>query len=300
MLNSIRFFRLGLVPYHDAWRWQQETAAAVREGAPEAIAVLQHPPVYTFGRRVHPENLLLTRDQLAQTGAEVVESDRGGDVTYHGPGQLIAYAILNLRRRNLAPTDYIRLLEEAMINTASHFGVTAHRVTGRPGVWVTSRHVPSPSEGIPPADQTPSSPVPLLARRGTRGSEGEVAKIGAVGVRVQGGVTTHGLALNVDPDLARFEAIIPCGLTGITVTSLSHQRGHAPSHSVVEDALIETLTALFSSAQVKSSQPGGSGGGAHARGVWGASPQVTSLEGHSRQGLKPQDAQSRSAVRLGR
>jgi lipoyl(octanoyl) transferase len=206
MPRNIRLYRLGLTPYNDAWVWQRATADAVREGAGEALALLQHPPVYTFGRRVHPENLIVT-----PTDAEVIESDRGGDVTYHGPGQLVAYPILDLRRRNLGAADYVRLLEETMIRASAVFGVEAQRVPGRPGVWA-----------------------------------GE-SKLGAIGVRVQGGVTTHGLALNIDPDIARFDAIVPCGLSGITVTSLARELGHTPVLAAVEDALIEAFEAVFDS-----------------------------------------------------
>jgi lipoyl(octanoyl) transferase len=194
------------MPYRDAWDWQRRTADAVREGAPEALALLQHPHVYTFGRRVHPENLL-----VPPADAEVVESDRGGDVTYHGPGQLVAYPILDLHRRSLAAADYVRLLEETMIRTAAAFGVPAQRVPGRPGVWV------------------------------------EDAKLGAIGVRVQRGVATHGLALNVDPDLARFDAIVPCGLNGISVTSLAQHAAHPIDIAAAEDALIEAFEEVFES-----------------------------------------------------
>ena len=208
-MQSYGLHRLGLLPYHDAWRWQQDTAAAVREGAPEALALVQHPPVFTFGRRVEPRHLLVSRDDLTRRGAEVVETDRGGDVTFHGPGQLVAYPILNLRHRNLGATDYVSLLEETMIRTAAAFGITAGRSPGRPGVWVGD------------------------------------AKLGAIGVRVQGGVTTHGLALNVNTDLAWFDAIVPCGLAGITVTSLRRELGHRLDPEAVEDCLIAAFEMLF-------------------------------------------------------
>jgi lipoyl(octanoyl) transferase len=241
-MHSYRLHRLGLLRYHDAWRWQQATAATVRDGAPEALALVQHPPVYTFGRRVRLENLLLDRQDLACRGAQVVETDRGGDVTFHGPGQLVAYPILNLRRRGLGAADYVRLLEETMIRTAAAFGLTAGRVPGRPGVWVGD------------------------------------AKLGAVGVRVQGGVTTHGLALNVNNDLAWFDAIVPCGLSGIAVTSLERELGHPQDLAAVEDTLIHAFETLFKCHVTQHlsplNQPGrGSGGAAHARGARGVSPR---------------------------
>jgi lipoyl(octanoyl) transferase len=260
MSGTVRLHRFGLVPYNDAWDWQRAAAAAIREGAPEALAVLQHPHVYTFGRRVHAENLLAPLPD-----AEVIESDRGGDVTYHGPGQVVAYPILNLHRRNLGAADYVRCLEEVMIRTAAAFGVHAGRVPGRPGVWVGD------------------------------------AKLGAVGVRVQRAVSTHGLALNVAPDLTRFEAINPCGLSGIEVTSLERELSHTPAFDAAEEALLDAFESVFDSKLQESDDAGrGSGGAAHARRVWGVSPQVPLVEGRSRQGLRPQDAQSRTAVSLGR
>ncbi len=204
MPTTLQLHRLGLLAYQDAWDWQHRTANGVREGGPETLALLQHPHVYTFGRRLHRENLL-----VPPVDAEVVESDRGGDVTYHGPGQLVAYPILNLRRRSLGPADYVRRLEAVMIRTAAAFGVEAQRVAGRPGVWVND------------------------------------TKLGAVGVRVQRGVTNHGLALNVSPDLSRFDAIVPCGLAGVTVTSLERELGFAPSLEAAEDALIRAFESLF-------------------------------------------------------
>ena len=204
MTQPVQLHRLGLLPYRDAWDWQRLTAGAVREGAPEALAILQHPPVYTFGRRVHRENLL-----AKPADADVVESDRGGDVTYHGPGQLVAYSILNLRRRNLVAGDYVRLLEETMIRTAAAFAVEAGRIAGRPGVWVNG------------------------------------AKLGAIGVRVQGGVATHGFALNVSTDLSRFDAIVPCGLAGISVTSVQREFGYAPAMAAVEESLLAAFGGLF-------------------------------------------------------
>ena len=197
--------------YHDAWQWQREAAEAVRAGEDEALAVLQHPPIYTFGRRVCREHLLLDAAEIARRGATIVGSDRGGDVTFHGPGQLVAYPILDLRRRNLAAADYVRMLEDVMLKTAGAFGLEADRQLGHPGVWVDG------------------------------------AKLGAIGLRVQGGVSTHGLALNVDPDLTWFDAIVPCGLSGVTVTSLAHLLRESPSIESVESALLAAFEGVFES-----------------------------------------------------
>jgi lipoate-protein ligase B len=181
----------------------------VRSGGPEDIALLQHPPVYTFGRRVRLEHLLVPRDDLRGRGAEVIETNRGGDITFHGPGQIVGYPILDLRRRGLGPAEYVRQLETILIATLDRFGIEAWRWAGRPGVWTT--------EG----------------------------KIGAIGVRIDRGVSLHGFALNVDLDLSWFEAIVPCGLADADVTSMAHQVGESPSVDAVKEALTEEFARRF-------------------------------------------------------
>jgi lipoyl(octanoyl) transferase len=209
MSHDLRLLRLGTLPYADVWRWQRETADEVRAGAPEALALLQHPPVYTFGRRIRPEHLLATPAVLRARGAALVESDRGGDVTFHGPGQVVCYPILDLRHRSLGAADYVRLLEQTMIEALRRFDIDAGTWHGRPGVWVGS------------------------------------AKIGAIGVRVQGGVTTHGFALNVETNLAWFDAIVPCGIADAGVTSMQRLLGASPGIAPVEDALLGVFIRLF-------------------------------------------------------
>lgn len=204
--TTIALLRPGITDYHDAWAWQREAADALRSGtAGEAIALLQHRPVYTLGRRAKSEHLLAGASELRRRGAAVVEVDRGGDVTFHGPGQLVAYPILDLRARHLLPGDYVRLLESVVIDVLAGFGVTGERLPGRPGVWAGG------------------------------------GKIAAVGVRVQGGVTTHGFAFNVSCDLSWFDAVIPCGLAGATVTSMATISADAPSVEDVADAVAATF-----------------------------------------------------------
>jgi lipoate-protein ligase B len=208
--HPITLFRFGVREYRDAFKWQQETAVAVRKGLePEAIALLQHPPVFTLGRRAPREHLLAPEAALRAQGADIVETDRGGDITFHGPGQLVCYPILDLKRRDMGPVDYVRALESVMITTLRSFGVKGERLPGFPGVWA------------------------------------EGGKIGAVGVRIQGGVSTHGFALNVDPDLDWFSAIIPCGLPGVSVTSMASLLPAAPSMTAVEDNAAAALDLTF-------------------------------------------------------
>ncbi len=177
--------RLGLVEYQEAWEEQRRLVEACREDGCGRLLLLEHPPTYTFGVRGRQEHLLLAEDALAELGAAVHRVDRGGDVTFHGPGQLVGYPILDLRRRSQGPLWYVRSLESMLIEALSRFGIAARRTPGRPGVWV-----------------------------------GE-AKIAAIGVRVSRDVTSHGFALNVDPDLSYFSHIVPCGLSDASVTSMA-------------------------------------------------------------------------------
>ena len=165
--------------------------------------------MYTIGRGGNPANLLASSDRLVAIGAEFVRIDRGGDITFHGPGQLVAYPIVELADP-LNLRGYVRALEDAVIRTAAAFGVTAGRVEGMPGVWV-----------------------------------GGVRKLAAVGVRVKRGVTTHGLALNVSTDLAWFGEMNPCGIVGCQVTSLEHETGRRiPMAEVAAELARQLATAL--------------------------------------------------------
>src|SRR5688500_8579993 len=192
---------LGTMPYRDAWAAQEAAHADVLDGGAERILLVEHPPVITFGRRPGVERNLIASDaQLATLGVEVVQSDRGGDITFHGPGQIVAYPIVRLNDHTLSVGGYVRALERAAIDTCRAFGVEARREDGAVGVWVDD-----PIVGTP-------------------------AKICAIGVRIRRGVSLHGLALNVTTDLSYFDLIVPCGLTGRSVTSLERLLGaDAPS-----------------------------------------------------------------------
>jgi lipoyl(octanoyl) transferase len=173
--------RLGVVPYDEAWRLQQSAHAAVVDGAEDVALLLEHPPVYTAGKRTE----LWERPV---DGTPVVDVDRGGKITWHGPGQLTGYPIVRLAD----PVDvvaYVRRLEQVLIDVCAELGLATDRVEGRSGVW------------------TPD---------GAR-------KVAAIGIRVARGVTMHGFALNADPDLSAYDRIVPCGITDATVTSLSRE-----------------------------------------------------------------------------
>ena len=208
--DSIPLHRFGLIEYPTAFDWQRRRAGSVREGrSPECLALLEHPPVYTMGARGGRKNLLAPSELLEARGARVVDVDRGGDITFHGPGQLIAYPILNLRERRIPPTDYVRSLESTLIKTLGAFGIAGGRMKGKPGIWVGG------------------------------------AKIAALGVRIQRGVTSHGIALNVTTDLTWFDAIVPCGLPDAPVISMSSLIGNPPAMREVEDAFTAAFSELF-------------------------------------------------------
>ncbi len=200
--------RLGLVPYDDAWRLQQAVHAQVVEGAEDTTLLLEHPPVYTAGKRTDPW-------ERPTDGTPVVDVDRGGKITWHGPGQVTGYPIVRLADP-VDVVDYVRRLEQLLIEVCASFGLVTDRVEGRSGVW------------------TPD---------GAR-------KVAAIGIRVARGVTMHGFALNCDPDLSAYDAIVPCGITDATVTSLSRELGRDVTVEEALPLLEAALPSLSAAARV--------------------------------------------------
>ena len=206
----MKILDLGQLNYRDAWAMQEAAHEEVAAGEPERIFLVEHPPVITYGRRPGVDrNLLAAVDQLAALGVEVVQSDRGGDITFHGPGQLVVYPIIRLADHKLSVSGYVHTLEAIIIEALKVFGVPANTDAAAVGVWTPSQSCSS-------------------------------AKVCAIGVRVRRGVTLHGLALNVATDLKFFDLIIPCGLADRPVTSLQKLLGtRAPEMSRVKSVLIE-------------------------------------------------------------
>ncbi len=223
---------LGRVPYADALVMQraaQELLIANRDAKPRMkVFLLEHDAVVTISRRPEArEHLLATPAHLAARGITVAETDRGGDITYHGPGQLVVYPILDLERLGFRIHPYIRALEEAAIESCAHFGVVARRDKGCTGAWVG----------------------------GVEGGTGEAGgrKIAAIGVRVSRWVSLHGIALNVDPDLSHFDTIVPCGLAGRPVTSLARESPTgAPSMPIVKEVFLRCLVKALTLGSVPS------------------------------------------------
>lgn len=208
MSAKVLVVNCGLVPYAEglvAQRWLQ---TARQEGEiPDTLLLLEHPPVYTRGRRSTAEELPMATEWYEMQGIEVRETDRGGRVTYHGPGQLVAYPIISLAPYDDDVHEYVRRLEQVAIEALAEHGVQAQTIEGQTGIWVDRR-----AEKLPVA--------PLLGP-----STEEAEKIGSIGVHVSRGVTTHGLSINVNNDLQPFEWIVPCGIEDCGVTSLSRELG---------------------------------------------------------------------------
>ena len=206
-----RVIHAGMMPYRAAWDWQVRIADAVREGyAPEALLLLEHPHTYTRGRLAPDSDLLLDVKTLAARGVSVVETDRGGLITYHGPGQLVAYPIIRLRRRG-GPHWYVRTLEQVIIRTLAEFDLPATTVDGLTGVWTAD---------------------------GQR-------KIAAIGVKIAGGIAYHGFSINVNPDLRMFDGIAPCGIRDRTVTSMAAELEICPSLDSVADVVASVFCEAF-------------------------------------------------------
>ena len=214
MSNVLHLLQPGRISYAEGLRLQAEVVAARKAGAiGDTLLLLEHPPVLTLGRNSTRANILASDELLARKGVEIHEINRGGDVTYHGPGQLVGYPIFDLRGDlpgkhgpHLGPVDFVRLIEEALILTCKDFGVPAQRICKLTGVWTLAG-----------------------------GSIAE-KKIAAIGVHVSQAVTSHGFALNVTTDLRDFEWIVPCGITDRTVTSLELESPQQPPPTVQQAA----------------------------------------------------------------
>jgi lipoate-protein ligase B len=221
MSDEILVKRLGIVPYLEAWELQKELAEQRRRNEiPDVLLLLEHPPTYTRGRRSKPEELPMGVEWYEAQGIEVHDTDRGGLVTYHGPGQLVAYPIVHLSAYGDDVLAYVRGLEEVMIGALGEAGVPAQTIDGLTGVW---------TEGEPPPTLSPSP----------------ARKIGSIGLHVSRGVTTHGLAVNVANDLQPFEWIVPCGIEGVAMASVARELRTEQSVDAFGDLLLTQYMKVF-------------------------------------------------------
>ncbi|MBD5268044.1 MAG: lipoyl(octanoyl) transferase LipB [Bacteroides sp.] len=216
----------GLSPYKDMWDYQKqvfETRVGEKKSGEESgedcILVVEHSPVITLGKHGKSENLLFSEESLKNRGIDCFRIERGGDITYHGPGQLVVYPIIDLERYRLGVKAYVDMLEECVIRTIAEYGIKGERVEGASGVWIG------------------------------KGTPGE-RKICAVGVKCSRFITMHGMALNVNTDLNAFTLINPCGFIDKGVTSISREVGNDVEFSKVAERLIFHLTQLLSQARV--------------------------------------------------
>ena len=214
--GTLLLVRLGTVSYARGLEIQAEIAGARRRGlVPDVLLLLEHEPVYTKGRRTDPRELGMGEDWYRMQGIEVTDSDRGGSVTYHGPGQLVAYPILDLASWGSDVRDYVERLERVVIAALGDHGVPAQVIEGLTGVWTAGE--PPVATGAAGPEGTPVGTPPLPG--------GEARKIASIGIHVSRGITTHGLAVNVSNDLQPFEWIVPCGIEAVRMTSLTREHG---------------------------------------------------------------------------
>jgi lipoate-protein ligase B len=216
-MHECRVLRLGVVPYAEAWELQRRLVAARAAGEiGDTLILVEHPHVYTLGRSGHAENVLLDEARLRAAGAELIWVDRGGDVTYHGPGQLVGYPILHLGRHGKDVHAHLRRIEETLIRALGDFDLVGWRDPAYTGVWV--------------------------------GPEGRGEKVAAIGVRVAKWVTSHGFALNVSTDLDYFAHIVPCGIRHRGVTSLERLLARPVSREEAEVAVLRHFADVFDTA----------------------------------------------------
>ncbi|WP_083768734.1 lipoyl(octanoyl) transferase LipB [Thermobaculum terrenum] len=208
--RPVKVLRMGIVPYMEAWELQKSLVASIASNEhPESLILLQHPHTYTIGRKGGHDHLLASIEQLRAMNVEVIETDRGGDITYHGPEQIVGYPLINLRNIGSDVHKYLRMLEEVLIRTLNDYGFSAHRDEQYTGVWIGK------------------------------------AKIAAIGVKISRGITMHGFAININTDLRYFDMIIPCGITGRSVTSLQVLLGRTIPLEEVMDHIEHHFSEVF-------------------------------------------------------
>jgi lipoyl(octanoyl) transferase len=221
----ISVVQLGRVDYATGLKLQRRLVALRKENQiGDVLLLLEHTPVITLGRNAEAANVLASPELLNQRGVELFECDRGGDVTFHGPGQLVGYPIFDLRafttpdgtRKTLGAVEFVRCLEEALIRTCADFAIASTRVKGLTGVWTDS-------------------------------ADDKQAKLAAIGVHISRGVTSHGFALNISTDLSYFDLIIPCGITSKPVTSMARELGHEVDMNQAAQSITRNFGQVFSS-----------------------------------------------------
>jgi lipoyl(octanoyl) transferase len=245
--NLISLVQLGTVDYATGLRLQQQLVALRKEETiGDVLLLLEHKPVITLGRNAKAANVIASPELLAQRGVELFECDRGGDVTFHGPGQIVGYPIFDLRgfatpdgkRKTLGAVEFVRRLEEVLIRTCTDFAIPTKRVPGLTGVWTDTgsdnAHVGTAASAVHRSEASALDHAPE-------------AKLAAIGVHISRSVTSHGFALNVNTDLSFFNLIIPCGITAKPVTSMQRELGRPLDLNTVAESISSNLGTVFSS-----------------------------------------------------
>jgi len=241
----ISVVQLGTVDYATGLRLQQQLVALRKEEKiGDVLLLLEHSPVITLGRNAKAANIIASPELLAQRGVELFECDRGGDVTFHGPGQIVGYPIFDLRgfatsdgkRKTLGAVEFVRRLEEILVRTCADFAIPTKRVAGLTGVWTGATH----------HDARAGSAAAAVQLSEANSAQTDESKIAAIGVHISRFVTSHGFALNVNPDLSYFNLIIPCGITK-PVTSMQQELGHLLDLNAVAESISRNFGAVFSS-----------------------------------------------------
>jgi lipoyl(octanoyl) transferase len=242
----ISVLQLGTLDYATGLRLQQKLVQLRKDGLiGDVLLLLEHTPVITLGRNAKAANVIASPEQLANRAVEVFETDRGGDVTFHGPGQLVGYPIFDLRgfasrdgrRKTLGAVEFVRRLEEVLIRTCADFAISTKRISGLTGVW-TNPEVGDPHVGTASAVQQSEASNP---------DNSAEAKIAALGIHVSRSVTSHGFALNVKVDLDYFDLIVPCGIGSKPVTSMEKQLGRQLSPQEVAHSISRNFGTVFES-----------------------------------------------------
>jgi lipoyl(octanoyl) transferase len=245
--QMISVLQLGTIDYATGLRLQQKLVDLRKDGRiGDVLLLLEHAPVITLGRNAERTNVVAGEEELSQRGVEVFDCDRGGDVTFHGPGQLVGYPIFDLRgfpaedgqRKTLGVIEYVRRLEEVLIRTCTDFQIPAQRVAGLTGVWTIPHSFAAGGEtGVP------APPAEADAQQATK----KQGKIAAIGVHISRGVTSHGFALNLNIDLSFFDLIVPCGIVNKPVTSMQKEVGRAVDLQDVAHSAARNFGTVFHS-----------------------------------------------------
>jgi len=257
--NLISLVQLGTVDYATGLRLQERLVALRKEEKiGDVLLLLEHSPVITLGRNAKSTNVIGSPELLAERGVELFECDRGGDVTFHGPGQIVGYPIFDLRgfaapdgkRKTLGVIEFVRRLEEVLIRTCADFAIPTKRLPGLTGVWTDpqsgpSRHLSFRAEENDSQNRSLESRNLLFA--GTTTNSSSEAKLAAIGIHISRFVTSHGFALNVNTDLSYFNLIIPCGITAKPVTSMQRELGRPLDLNAVAESISRNFGTVFSS-----------------------------------------------------